>query len=114
RAREASLPGHRDTHPRIHDERALGAVRDDQRVDVHLLDLGELGDQRRETQERLLDEGEVGGALAPGSGQEWKASYRADHLAGLDVRDRMDSDGDVAQDLDVDPAQTEEQQMPEL
>src|SRR5262249_43953627 len=53
-----------DSCPRIDDERGARAVRDDERVDVHLFDRRDLRDERGQAQECVLDEGEVARLLA--------------------------------------------------
>lgn len=64
-------------------------------------------DQAGESQQCLREGGNIGGGMATVALEETVAADLADHLAGVDVGQRGDAEGDDAEDLDVDAAQSE-------
>src|SRR2546428_8093159 len=92
-----------------------GAVRTgEQRIDVHLLDLGALGRHLGQTQEGLHEKRLVHRRRSARPGEQGVAADPAPHLACLDVGDRQDAEHHVLQHLDEDAAQAEHQDGAQL
>ena len=90
-------------------DRLTSLFRDHERIDVKFVDEGKVGHELGETQERLLNLGDVGGRRAAGALKKLVGLDRADHVASVGVRDGCDAEGDVLHDLDEDAAEAEHQ-----
>src|SRR5437763_1424106 len=82
----------------------------DYRVEVHFLDGIVVRDEPRQPQDGLLEGGNVTRRLPADPAEEGIGTDRLDHPHRVAIRQGRQSEGDVLQVFDVDPAEPEEEQ----
>ena len=98
--------------PRVHDREPL-LVNDD-RVQVHLVDLRVPRHEVGDLDEKPAKRRNVGGPASPDALEELRSPGLLDHLRRVLLAERHDPEGDVLEDLDESPPHAEHDGMPEL
>src|SRR5690606_6520475 len=97
-----------DTHAGVDDHDSLAGREDLHRIQVHLLQLGDGGDDAGHAQQRRLQRVDVAERLVAVALEETMSLGLPDHLPGVDVGEGVDAECHVLEQLDVDATETEE------
>src|SRR6059058_4642996 len=101
--------GHEDDSG-VDDAIAAALFQGDDRVEVHFLNRIVVRDERRQPQDGLLEGRHVAGRLPADPAEQRVGTDRLDHPNRVAIRQGRQSEGDVLQVFDVDPAEPEDEQ----
>src|SRR5579884_1839965 len=94
-------------NPCIDDAATLSGREREDWIEIELDDLVNLFHQARNAEEHLFKSGNVCGRMTAVALKQPVPADLADHLLGIAIRQWCDPETDVAEDLDVDPAEPE-------